>query len=154
MSIVAVIMSIGLILTALFPVLRVDDEPLMNGFTAIFGGEITTFLGFSILITRMSVMNFIIFFFPLILSIFMALTHMLATPQKTLNRVLYLFIGLAFLFSLVMVVRIADFTPLFAFDTEHIVPYEATLGLGSVLAIISAAIGMLTSFVYVIIPEK
>lgn len=142
-------LSLLLFLSSFFTVLKTDDnEAMMNGMKAIFGGEIAAFGPFLSANVKFSFPNLLAFFFPAIISIALAIYSLLDKEGITVKKILDLVIFAGFILSIVLIVMLPHNTigAVDWFGNENTFTYEgAKLAIGAILGLIFAVLGFLLS---------
>lgn len=144
-----VLFSILLALTVVLNVLNTGDgDAIMNGFKAVFGGEVGSIGSFASVDVVFSIINFIVFFLPVILAILLFVLGGSRKKDKRLNLLLALLLTASFVFSIVILSDLGAYTKgtvaLGGIGGDY--TYEGSkLAIGSILAIVFSSGGIIAS---------
>jgi len=144
--------SLLLALTVFLDVLKTDDgDIIMDGLKAIFGGEVASIGSFASVDVSFSIMNFIAFFLPIILAILLFVLGGKRKKGEPINILLGLLLSASFVFSIVIINNLGMHTTgtvsVGSIGTNY--NYEdSKLAIGSILALVFSAGGILSSLFY------
>ncbi len=147
----SLVFSLLLLFMAFLNALSVDGEPIMNGIKAIFGGNIASVGDFASADVTFSLLNFIAFFLPAVLSIAIAIYGVKNQKPNAIKLILGLLVAISFVLSVVLISTLPTNTKalISIFGGETSFTYEgAALGIGAVLGLIFAILGSVTSILY------
>ena len=140
-----------------FDVLETDDgNAIMDGFKAVFGGNVGSVGSFASVDVNFSILNLLAFLLPLILSIILIAQS--RGKKKSLTKAIHqVMLVVAFVFTIVIMINLGQYTKgtaeLFGSETSY--TYEgAKLAIGAILAIVFAGLGTVTTLVEVALDVK
>ncbi|MDD3128738.1 MAG: hypothetical protein PHW21_00015 [Candidatus Izemoplasmatales bacterium] len=151
LPLVSLVFSLFLLFSALFTVLSINDQAIMTGLEAIFGGEIASIAGFASADVNFSFLNFIAFFLPALLTIGIAIYGMKNQETNTVKSILGIVLTIVFILSIILISTMANNTTatLSVMGSDTTFSYEgANLAIGSILALIFAILGTVSSTLY------
>lgn len=135
-------------------VLQTDNgEIIMNGVTAIFGGNVGSIGSFLSVDVAFSFINAVAFLAPVILAIILIYTVISHKTKSPLFVSIAILIVASFVFSFVILLNLGAYTTgtVEILGIEGNYTYEqAAIGIGAILGLIFSAGGALTALVYTI----
>ncbi len=149
LPIVIIGLSMLIAITSILTVLKTsNDDAIMTGLTAIFGGEVAALGSFASVDVNFSLFNFLAFYLPVIVAL---LIFFMGRKTKLEHFILFLLSVLltaTFIGSIVIISNLGAYTQgtatLLGIETTY--TYEgAKLALGSIISLILAILGALSS---------
>lgn len=149
--------SILVFASMFFNVLQTDDnEAIMTGTKAVFGGAVAAFGPFASAKIQFSFPNLIGFFLPAILALGLVIYSLLDKKPNSIKMALKLLIVLSFGLSIFLLAYLPQNTKglITIFGDDNIFNYEgAKLAVGAILGICFASLGFLSSAFYIVVNE-
>ncbi|MFP4478986.1 MAG: hypothetical protein ACLFPM_06090 [Candidatus Izemoplasmatales bacterium] len=149
LSLLNIIFALLIALMMVFTVLRTEDgDGIMDGFTAVFGGEVGSIGDFVTVNVTFNLAVFFAFLLPLIFTIGIFILTKRQTYNDSIHVLFNVLILVSFTYSLIIFLNLGKYTggttTFFAGTASY--TYEgARLALGSILAIIFAVAGIISS---------
>ncbi|MGD9887176.1 MAG: hypothetical protein AB7T03_04350, partial [Bacilli bacterium] len=141
--------SLLLFFSAFLSAIKTDDnEIIMTGTTAIFGGQVAAFGAFLSASVKFSFLNLLAFFLPAILSIALGIYCIFDKEESLPKKILNIAINFSFLLSIVFLAMLPANTKgaYMVFGNEIIFAYEgAKLAVGAILGLIFSSLGFVVS---------
>jgi len=154
LTLIVFVLSLMLLFSAFLNVLAVNDNSLMTGITAVFGGNIAAVALFVSADINFSFLNLLAFFLPTIIAVVIVI-YSLKNPDVNSKKIfLALLMVSVFVLSVILISTIATNTSgtINVFSIETTINYQsASLALGSILALIFSILGSITSALYFVL---
>ena len=158
LPLITVVFGALIALMIVFNVLRTDDgDAIMNGLTAVFGGEVAAIGGFVSVDVNFSFLNLLAFFLPLIAAVVLFFLGKKTKKDMIMNVVFGVLLLGVFLFSMIIFTNIGSYTKGTAtvgFISGDYTYEGAKIAIGAVFGMIFAIVGVLGSLLHVFIQFK
>ncbi|QWB99403.1 hypothetical protein KHQ88_04355 [Mycoplasmatota bacterium] len=158
LPVLIIVFAVLIALMMVFNVLSTEEgDNIMNGFTAIFGGEVASIGDFASVDVEFSFYNFLAFVLPAILGILLFVLSKGSKEKSLVGLMFNVIILAAFIFSLVIFANLGAYTEgsASAFGGTVNYTYEgSSLGLGGIFAMVFSIGGILTSLLNILIQVK
>lgn len=152
---ITLLLALILALMTVLTVLKTDNgDEIMNGLKAVFGGNVASVGGFASVDVNFSFLNFLAFFLPLLLTGGLFFSQRKKSDLKTALSVL---VVAAFVFSFIILINLGTYTKgsAEAFGGTVTYTYEsAKLAIGSLVALVISALGIISSLTYTLTQFK
>lgn len=149
-----IVSSILIAIMIFFPALSDDESNLINGTMAVFGGEIISFGSLINSRVNFNLVNLFAYLLPLVLTVILFILNVRSNKSSIIKFILSAIILASFVFSLIIFLSLGSYTIITTTTFAGTITSDfsnSDLGIGAILSLIIAIIGIVSSTLHILI---